>query len=116
MIASYNEKELNIITNSLGNLVPLSMSINASLQNDCFADKKVAKFNSQDKKIRMGYNDGSHSEIEVAANDNWTAQNILQRGLTLLTFLEHRWDVKFESREGMLELLFLKFLEEAKDD
>ncbi|SDR90573.1 Protein of unknown function [Formosa sp. Hel1_31_208] len=116
VINNFNEKELGIITNSLGNLVPLSMSINASLQNDCFADKKVAKFDSQDKKIRMGYNDGSHSEIEVAAHDNWTAQNILQRGLTLLTFLENRWDVKFESREGMLELLFLKFLEEPKGD
>ena len=63
----------------------------------------------------MGYNDGSHSEIEIASNDNWTPEHILQRGLSLLKFLEQRWEVKFESREGMLELLFLKFLEEPKD-
>jgi hypothetical protein len=35
------------------------------LQNDCFDDKKEAKYNDRNEKIRQGYSDGSHSEIEV---------------------------------------------------
>lgn len=106
------DKEKEYLTNTLGNLLPLSMSINSSLQNDCFVDKKKEKTNSDGAKLRMGYNDGSHSEIEVSRNDEWTPKEILERGLNILTFLERRWNLKFESREGMLELLFLKFIEE----
>lgn len=56
---------------TLGNLLPLSQSINSSLQNDCFSDKKNPKFNDRNEKIRQGYSDGSHSEIEVASYPDW---------------------------------------------
>lgn len=101
--------EKNYLQGSLGNLLPLSMSINSSLQNDCFSSKKEAKFNDQSKKVRQGYNDGSHSEIEVSAYDDWTPEAIKDRGIKLLSFMERRWNLKFESEEAMLDLLFLNF-------
>jgi len=60
--------------------------------------------------IRHGYRDGSHSEIEVAENTNWTASEIKNRGLKLLTFLEKRWAVRIGDEERKLEWLHLKFL------
>ncbi len=95
-----------LLTNSLGNLLPLSMSINSSLQNDCFRDKKNAKL-KDGKKVREGYNNGSHSEIEVSAHTNWTPETIKDRGLKLISFMEKRWDIEFENEEKKLELLFL---------
>jgi uncharacterized protein with ParB-like and HNH nuclease domain len=94
---------------SLGNLLPLSQSINSSLQNDCFYDKKNPKFNDRNEKIRQGYHDGSHSEIEVSSLPDWTPDTILERGMKLLNFMERRWDLKFESDEKKQSLLFLKF-------
>lgn len=106
----YDKKEQEYLTNTLGNLLPLSMSINSSLQNDCFKGKKEARFDDNNKKIRQGYNNGSHSEIEVAGELIWTPEEILQRGLQLLKFIERRWDIQFESEEDMIELLYLDFL------
>ena len=106
----FNKKEQEYLTNTLGNLLPLSMSINSSLQNNCFSDKKEAHYDDNGNKIRQGYNNGSHSEIEVAGQPVWTPEEILQRGLKLLEFVEKRWDVKFESEEDMIDLLYLDFL------
>jgi uncharacterized protein with ParB-like and HNH nuclease domain len=92
---------------TLGNLLILSMSINSSLQNDSFADKKKPKFDSQGGKIRNGYEDGSHSEIEVARCDTWGPQQIRERGNKLLKFMETRWDFKFKSDGEREQLLFL---------
>ena len=47
---------------SLENLLPLSQSINSSLQNDGFPDKK-----NPSAAGRRGYINGSHSEIFVNA-------------------------------------------------
>lgn len=107
----FKDDEQEYLTNTLGNLLPLSMSINASLQNDCFNNKKQALYDD-DKKIRQGYNNGSHSEIEVAEESLWTPEEILQRGLKLLRFIENRWNIKFESEKDMVKLLFLEFLED----
>jgi hypothetical protein len=62
----YKKSEINIFQGTLGNLLPLSQSINSSLQNDCFLDKKNPRYNERKEKIRQGYSDGSHSEIEVS--------------------------------------------------
>ena len=101
---------------SLGNLLPLSQSINSSLQNDCFDDKKKPKYNDRKEKIRQGYLDGSHSEIEVANYQEWNADSILERGNKLLEFMEKRWDLKFENDEAKSELLFLEFMLENKEE
>ena len=97
---------------SLGNLVLLSMSINSALQNDGFAEKKQPKFDGGGRKIRNGYADGSHSEIEVSQNDSWGPEQIRERGLRMLRFMEERWDIKFrdDERESLL------FLDSEDDD
>tara|TARA_R110002096_G_scaffold233047_2_gene423012 strand:+ start:19354 stop:21456 length:2103 start_codon:yes stop_codon:yes gene_type:complete len=90
---------------SLGNLVLLSMSINSSLQNDSFEDKKQPRFASG-RKTRNGYSDGSHSEIEVSQNDDWGPEQIRERGIRLLRFMEERWDIRLKDGERE-PLLFL---------
>ncbi len=104
------EQQKQYLQGTLGNLLPLSCSINSSLQNDCFKDKKKAKLNEKNEKIRQGYYDGSHSEIEVANYEIWDKKTILDRGLNLLKFMEKRWDLEFENEQCMKEFLFLDFM------
>jgi hypothetical protein len=98
-------------TATIGNLLLLSMSINSSLQNDPFDEKKQVIFNATGQKIRNGYSDGSHSEIEVSQQSTWGPKQIYERGIKLLTFMEKRWNFKFKSDEEKEELLFVKFRE-----
>lgn len=93
---------------SIGNFLLLSHSINSSLQNDGFDDKKNPKYNDKNEKIRNGYSDGSHSEIEVAKETEWNPESIRTRGMKLLNFMEKRWDIKFKDDEAKTSLLFLK--------
>jgi len=106
----FKKQEIARLQGTLGNLVPLSMSINSSLQNDCFWDKKRDKFDKKGKLIRRGYNDGSHSEIEISKNKEWTEDEILHRGMNLLLFMERNWKIKFESKLAKIEFLGLPFL------
>lgn len=105
------EKDYPGYAGSLGNLLLLSMSINASLQNDSFEDKKTPKYNDKGVKIRNGYSDGSHSEIEVAQYANWSPEQIKERGIKLLDFMEKRWKIKFGSDRE--KFLFLPVREET---
>ena len=106
----YNKTRQNFFQGTLGNLMPLSQSINSSLQNDCFNDKKKPKFNEREEIVREGYSDGSHSEIEVARYSEWNPETILKRGNKLLEFMESRWDLKFKDDYAKAELLFLEFM------
>ncbi|MBV5283419.1 MAG: DUF262 domain-containing protein [Paludibacter sp.] len=106
----YKKSQQPNFQGTLGNLLPLSQSINSSLQNDSFTDKKTAKFNDRKEKVRQGYSDGSHSEIEVSIYEDWNPDNILDRGLKLLEFMEKRWNFKFEGDSTKTELLFLEFM------
>lgn len=106
----YKKSQYAFFQGTLGNLLPLSQSINSSLQNDCFEEKKKAKYNDRKEKIRQGYSDGSHSEIEVAGYDEWNPKSILDRGNKLLEFMERRWELKFEDDYAKAELLFLEFM------
>ncbi|MDZ7841504.1 MAG: DUF1524 domain-containing protein [Gammaproteobacteria bacterium] len=65
------ERDREAYRNSLGNLLLLSCAINSSLQNDSFAEKKKPKLNRDGTKLRNGYSDGSHSEIEVSYYEDW---------------------------------------------
>jgi len=94
---------------TLGNLLLLSAAINSSLQNDSFLNKKKAKYNSMGQKIRNGYSDGSHSEIEVSQQTTWGPQQIYDRGIRLLSFMEKRWDFKYENDKEKQKILFLDF-------
>ena len=108
VFAGVDEDDYPLYSGSIGNLLVLSMSINSSLQNDDFDDKKRPKFNESGEKIRNGYSDGSHSEIEVAQHDKWTPAHLEERGLRLLNFMEDRWHMKFKSEEVKKSLLFLE--------
>ena len=112
----YKKTYQNFFKGTLGNLLPLSQSINSSLQNDCFIDKKNPKYNERKEKVRQGYLDGSHSEIEVAGYSEWNPETILERGNRLLEFMENRWDLKFEDDSSKAELLFLKFMFTDKEN
>lgn len=96
---------------SVGNLLLLSRSINSSLQNISFAEKRVPSFDASGAKVRNGFSDGSHSEIEVANQYlTWGPQEIRARGGKLLSFLETRWDLRLRD-EDRERLLFLTSLE-----
>ncbi|NOR49290.1 MAG: DUF262 domain-containing protein [Methanosarcinaceae archaeon] len=112
----YKKTHQKFFQGSLGNLLPLSQSINSSLQNDCFDDKKNQKYNERKVKVREGYLDGSHSEIEVAGYSEWNPETILKRGNKLLEFMENRWDLKFEDDDSKAELLFLEFMFPDKEN
>ena len=102
-----SEAARNRYSATLGNLLILSQAINSSLQNDSFENKKKPKFSSSAVKLRNGYSDGSHSEIEVAQNKSWGPEQIKDRGLKLLRFMETRWDFRFKDDGDRERLLFL---------
>jgi hypothetical protein len=106
------EENRNRYKASLGNMLLLSGSINSALQNDAFSDKKSAKYDGQGIKLRNGYSDGSHSEIEVSRLHEWGPDQIRERGLRLLHFMEDRWEFRIRDDERE-ELLFLEPDEET---
>ena len=96
-----SERKRKAYRNSLGNLLLLSSAINSSLQNDSFAKKKKPKYNKKrSKKLRNGYADGSHSEIEVSQCENWGPDQIRKRGIRLIKFMEERWDIRFAKKKS----------------
>ena len=106
---SYKPKERKMLLNSLGNLLLLSRSKNSKLQNYDFEDKKCMK-DKNGKKI--GYFNGSYSEIEVSKFPEWTANEIKERGLRMLEFMENRWNISFSDWEiDKVDLLGLNGIE-----
>lgn len=105
---SYSVEERNFLTGTLGNLLPLSMSINSQLQNDSFIDKK--------NRHPRGYFNGSHSEMEVSRSDNWTSEEILNRGIKMLNFMSKRWNFKFRNEYDQIRLLGLDFMVQKPEE
>ena len=102
-----HKRERAAYRDSLGNLLLLSSAINSSLQNDSFAQKKAPRFSPDGAKLRSGYADGSHSEIEVSRYEQWGPKEIRSRGIRLLRFLEQRWDIRFRDDQALEALLFI---------
>ena len=100
----FSDAEIKLLSSSLGNMLPLSQSINSSLQNDSFDDKKA-----------RGYANGCHCEVEISNELTWDAQHIYDRGIKLLRFMESRWGFKFESIEQMDELLHIWFVKDGRE-
>lgn len=100
----FTPEEIKTLSASLGNLLPLSQSINSKLQNDCFDEKKA-----------RGYSNGCHSEVEISKEDSWDAKHIYDRGMKLLSFMETRWDFKFEDTKQKEELLHISFVNDGRD-
>ena len=104
--------ERHHLTNSLGNLLALSESVNSVLQNDEYEQKKEGN-----NKRQRGYKNGSHSEVEVATTySDWTPKAIKDRGLHLLEFMEQRWDFKFKDEATKLKVLGLDFMIEERPE
>ena len=81
-----DSQQKTLLVHSLGNLLPLSRSKNSSLQNDAFELKK-------NNGRGVGYYNGSISENEVNIQDDWAPKEIYERGITLLEFMENRWNI-----------------------
>ena len=99
----FSNKELNNLTHSLGNLLPLSRPKNSALQNKPFPEKR-------DNGEGVGYYNGCAAENEVAKKGDWDTECILENGLTMLAFMEERWDVDLGSEKEKIALLHLEFL------
>ena len=105
----YSDEEKRCLANSLGNLIALSQSVNSALQNDEYQDKKEGN-----NKRKRGYVNGSNSETEVANKYNiWNSAAILDRGKHLISFMEERWDFKF-NEQSILKVLGLEFMAEER--
>ncbi|MCB2199027.1 DUF262 domain-containing protein [bacterium] len=101
------EDHYHLYYGSLGNLLLLSSSINSSLQNDSYESKLHPKFDGDGRRKRTGYSDGSHSEIEVARlYSQWGPEEIRDRGMRLLSFMERRWGFRFRDEETKESFLF----------
>lgn len=105
----FDDEEIEAFAGALGNLLPLSQSVNSSLQNDSFEDKKTSKTSG-----RRGYENGSHSEIEVSKEKNWTARKIYSRSKTLLQFMESRWKFSI-TKEQMDKLIYVTFATDGRE-
>ena len=100
----FTATEIKTLSSSLGNLLPLSQSINSSLQNDSFDDKK-----------QRGYANGSHCEVEISKEEVWDAKHIYDRGMHLFAFMEERWNFKFENVQQKEELLHVGFVNDERE-
>ena len=85
--------------NSLGNLLALSIPKNSSLSNKPFSEKVGAPDST------VGYRFGSFSENEVATSVHWTPEEIAERGVRMLTFMESRWRLNIGDRAQKLRAL-----------
>lgn len=100
----YTIQQRNILKNTIGNLVPLSRPKNSSLQNNCFDKKKGSSSN------KVGYRYGCYSEIEISQENQWTAREILFRGIRLLEFMERRWGIPLGDKKAKAKALGLEFV------
>ena len=116
LFKDYDEEERKHLNGTLGNLLPLSQSVNSSMQNEDFSKKKKR------------YLENSHSAVNVAMPkdedgellpyENWTAERITERGIEMLNFMAKHWDFKFRNRYDMLKMLGLTFMadEDEKEE
>lgn len=103
------QKQRRALRNSLGNLLPLSKPKNSSLSNNPFPDKVDGK-----KDPVVGYRYGSYAENEISKEKEWTPTHILQRGLSMLEFMERRWNIQLGSEKNKKEMLGLEFMNQAR--
>ncbi len=109
MFRQFKDYEVKMLSGALGNLLPLSQSVNSALQNDNFEDKKKSKTAG-----RRGYENGSHSEIEVSKLPDWNAFEIFSRSRKLLVFMQERWNIQFDE-EQMEKLIGISFVNDGRE-
>ena len=97
------------VTNSLGNLLLLSRSRNASVSNGPYrgGDKPQSA-----KSVR--YKSGSYSEVQVAEHcPKWNILTIAARGIALMRFAEKRWEFKLVESDDLTSWLPILFGDQA---
>lgn len=104
--SKFKPNQKRMLRNSLGNLLALSQPKNSSLSNNPFNEKRDSE--------TTGYRFGSYSENEVALKEEWTANEILERGLKMLEFLEERWELNIGDTSKKVKALGLTFLKGKK--
>ncbi len=93
--------------NSLGNLLALSIPKNSSLSNKPFPEKVGIPGSV------VGYRFGSYSENEVSTVDQWTPDEIADRGVRMLDFMETHWRIKIGDRAQKLRALGLQIMKRS---
>lgn len=108
----YSPEKRKCFCNSLGNLLAISISDNASFSNDPFM-YKVDQSKKGDGYKKRGYRYDSMSAQVVSTEKDWTPETLKQRGIkmfnVLLGFLGEKEDVR--TYDEKLRLLGLDFLE-----
>lgn len=104
----FDDNQKRKLNGTLGNLLPLSQSINSSLQNYTFDAKKTRE--------PRGYLNGSYSEIEVGNYPTWTANEILERGLKIVNFMEKEWNFIIPNKADRIKFLGLDFMIQPGDE
>jgi hypothetical protein len=74
------------------------------LGNKSFPDKK------RNDGSTVGYAYGCYSENEIAECEDWTAEQIVQRSVRLLKFMEERWGISLGTDAQKVEMLGLDFV------
>jgi len=87
-------KAEKVLLNTLGNLTILKNGKNSSLGNLGWTDKKNR------------FSTGSYNEIEISKSNEWTAKEIYERGMKMLSFLEAKIDGLKFTEEEKLKMLF----------
>ena len=89
----YTDLDRRKLCNSLGNLVLLSRPKKPQeMQFSSFEEKKRHSRPGNPGE-ETGYFNGSYSEREIAAFENWRHNEILERGVKMLGFMAERWDI-----------------------
>lgn len=89
-------------------MLALSKAKNSSLSNLPFPNKKGGRNGES------GYYNGGFSENEVSKIADWTPEEILNRGLKMLKFMESQWGIDFQNDTYRKEMLGLAFLGSEK--
>jgi len=106
---SYSKKQRTALRNSIGNLMPLSKRKNSSLSNKPFPEKVDGKVDPV-----VGFRYGCYAENEVSTLQDWNPQEILKRGLSMLSFMEQRWNIDFGGETQKKIMLGLEFMKQMK--
>ncbi|MCY1240680.1 hypothetical protein D9M72_535360 [compost metagenome] len=86
------------MVNSIGNLLLLSGSRNASVSNNTYTGAPDPKKNKRNR-----YVSGSYSEWQVAeCADRWTIAAIAARGIAMMRFAQWRWSFSLLRDEAPL--------------
>lgn len=101
LYSKFSTKQRNSLKRSLGNFVAISGTKNSKIGNIPFPEKKCNSQNS------LGYKYGTYAEIELTQYNDWGAEEILSRGLKLVSFLQERWGIKVGSGKKEDKKLFL---------